>query len=654
LPAELRPESANERVRALYEEHASTLLKYARRRHAGLAEDVVSETFAVAVRRAHDIPDGRELAWLYVVADYTLRNMLRGQGRADRLTTALRPLTPLAAEPAATPVIGEALGELPERQRLLLTKTAFEGYSAEEAAEQLGIPYGSARNALVTGRRKLALSLAALGAAMMLAFVLRPMLLGGTAADRAPATIRSSISAAGAIHDVALVHRAGRASATGTRYERWSDPSGARQRVVLPTGQEITTRAGETLRQAAQRMSDAAGGTSNRSVLLSKSVRADLTALDAAAPPAIADVLADRRASRSSRPGPRIRGRETTIVSGRITTPGGIEQTVSTTIANDAKTVLRVRAQRFANGRATGTPSIVEFEQWTPLPKGAASEAVLPEIADAGTGTDSRARASAPPPTREPWVDTATVAAASRAAATVAGTGDRSPTVRDSATAERPKADRLATNPIVHLKQSVEFCVTATSCAPRGVFDIWLEQGGRSRARMTQRKVDGGPIRSERWVDGDRAFYYLHSNTGRTHGALLDNPQPAKLGALFQFFGAWQQELLPELQRLRRDAAAVAALPAGPDVDGHPTVVATASVLDIDRRTRLDAQLQLDPATRLPRQIVVVMGSAPVPDELRQQRYTLRFSAFDELPAGRNAALVRSHFPAEARISDYR
>ncbi|MDQ8046039.1 MAG: RNA polymerase sigma factor [Solirubrobacteraceae bacterium] len=150
-------------VAELFERHAAAVRARIARRDPGLADDVVSETFAVAVRRAATIPEGAERAWLFVVADNVLRNQQRGRRRAAAIADALAPHAATSSPAPEIPVVGDALAGLPDRERALLTMTALEGLSTGEAAQRLGIATGTAMNAMVTGRRRLSARLAALG-----------------------------------------------------------------------------------------------------------------------------------------------------------------------------------------------------------------------------------------------------------------------------------------------------------------------------------------------------------------------------------------------------------------------------------------------------------------------------------------------------------
>jgi RNA polymerase sigma-70 factor (ECF subfamily) len=635
MPAELRRDAEQERVRALYEEHAHTLLRHARRRSPQLAEDAVSETFAVAVRRAAEIPEGRELPWLYVVLDLTMRNLMRGQRRAGRIAEALQPLTPHAAAPVEPPVVGGALGELPDRERLMLTMTAFEGLSANEAAERIGIPYGSARNALVSGRRRLAVSLAAFGAAMLLVLVIRPMLGGPSAGDRAPGNLKSSIAKAGVIHDVAMVRRvsASATSTVGTRYERWSDPSDDRQRVLLPNGRQIATEAGETLEAAATRIQRAAHGTP-----ISARAREDLAALDAASPSALAGLASDPAAKRSSTAGPTIDGHATTTLRGRVTNHSGDQHAVEATIADDAPDVLRVRAQRLEAGHRVGASSIVDFVQWTPLPPGPDAEATL---ATTPAPAATRPLATTPAPKAKRGTVRKSTPAAAAAGATIAP--------RLAPTAGHASVASTAAAPILHVRQVVTTCMQeGTQCRDDGGSELWLELGGKARTHEVRHR--DGVLLAEGWRDSaSLAYYRVSHNTGRVHTRSTAVLPGARDFTFSEWHGAWYLQLAPELARLAADPAAVAALPPGDLVDGRPTVVATKTFPSTTAdMPAWSVGIRLDPSTRLPLQIDV---GRDYPAEnghpaMAGERITLRVLSIERIPAGPHARLLSGQFPA--------
>ncbi|MGA4846613.1 RNA polymerase sigma factor [Streptomyces sp. G5(2025)] len=88
--------SDEQRFTQLYVRHHSDVDAFVRRRiHPDEVRDVVSEVFLVAWRRFSDVPDGRELPWLYGVARRTLANAYR----TDQRRLGLAQL--LAAQPHA-------------------------------------------------------------------------------------------------------------------------------------------------------------------------------------------------------------------------------------------------------------------------------------------------------------------------------------------------------------------------------------------------------------------------------------------------------------------------------------------------------------------------------------------------------------------------
>jgi RNA polymerase sigma-70 factor, ECF subfamily len=116
------------------------VLAYARRRApAEVADDVAAETFAVAWRKAEQIP--REpLPWLLAVARRVLSTQRRsGQRRTrlrQRLSQTAEPITPIDT---VDPRLSEALSQLSARDREALLLVAWEGLAPREAATVLGL-----------------------------------------------------------------------------------------------------------------------------------------------------------------------------------------------------------------------------------------------------------------------------------------------------------------------------------------------------------------------------------------------------------------------------------------------------------------------------------------------------------------------------------
>lgn len=151
---------------ALARRTAPQLLGYATRRVEQRADaaDVVAEVFLIAWRRVESIPTSDEdaIRWLYGVARRVVANQRRGKLRRHALAERLR--GQLAASGPQDPVgldpVHEAFAALPEADREILALHAWEGLSASEAAEVLGIRSAAARKRLERARRRIAAALA--------------------------------------------------------------------------------------------------------------------------------------------------------------------------------------------------------------------------------------------------------------------------------------------------------------------------------------------------------------------------------------------------------------------------------------------------------------------------------------------------------------
>lgn len=154
---------------ACFEAHYSDILAFAVRRVDArtTAEDVLSETFAVAWRRRDAIPKPA-LPWLYGIAIRVIANEHRSSRRRARLRHRL------AAEPPRTgrdpaDLAGEreavllALSRLTEAQREILRLAAWEGLDAQDAAAVLDCTPSTFRVRLHRARRELAKQLEAAG-----------------------------------------------------------------------------------------------------------------------------------------------------------------------------------------------------------------------------------------------------------------------------------------------------------------------------------------------------------------------------------------------------------------------------------------------------------------------------------------------------------
>jgi RNA polymerase sigma-70 factor (ECF subfamily) len=172
-PTTIAPPAEHERFVTLYERHASLVLAYARRRiGADEAEDVLAETFLVAWRRRHDVPDDA-LPWLYAVAGNVLRNRMRAQRRRAALSarlatesaaTSSTPGPPVlddherlpADDDAPDPRLRAALDRLRPLDREALLLTAWEELSTDRAARAAGCSRATFHVRLHRARKRLA------------------------------------------------------------------------------------------------------------------------------------------------------------------------------------------------------------------------------------------------------------------------------------------------------------------------------------------------------------------------------------------------------------------------------------------------------------------------------------------------------------------
>lgn len=130
-----------------YEESFAPLDAYVAWRCGGLrdlADDVLQETWLVAVRRIRDFaPDqGAFLAWLSGIAANVIRARLRQRGRAQARVRSLGGTEQICATPSAdhdrddaAERVARALDELPERYERVLRAKYLEQRSVADIAE---------------------------------------------------------------------------------------------------------------------------------------------------------------------------------------------------------------------------------------------------------------------------------------------------------------------------------------------------------------------------------------------------------------------------------------------------------------------------------------------------------------------------------------
>ena len=132
--------SASARFEAIFEAHHRRVLAYALRRSRteADAEDVVADTFAVAWRRIHEVPD-EALPWLLGVARRVAANQHRSAGRFAGLMARLRAQPREPSVVALDSPAAMALDRLPLADQELLRLLAWDGLSQTEAGVVLGI-----------------------------------------------------------------------------------------------------------------------------------------------------------------------------------------------------------------------------------------------------------------------------------------------------------------------------------------------------------------------------------------------------------------------------------------------------------------------------------------------------------------------------------
>jgi RNA polymerase sigma factor (sigma-70 family) len=126
-----------------------------------VADEVVSETFAIAWRRLDDVPEP-PLPWLLGVARNILRDNVRSQARRDALAAELRTWTEgdgqvdVAEQVTERMGVLRALAALQEDDREVLILVAWHGLSPKEGARVVGCSSAAFRVRLHRARKRLA------------------------------------------------------------------------------------------------------------------------------------------------------------------------------------------------------------------------------------------------------------------------------------------------------------------------------------------------------------------------------------------------------------------------------------------------------------------------------------------------------------------
>jgi RNA polymerase sigma-70 factor (sigma-E family) len=159
------PPDGRQRVAALYQEHALTLVRLAKIMlgDQAAAEDVVQDSFLGLYRRWSSLDDhDRAVGYLRASVLNGCRHAQRGRTRRDRALASAGPLADIvSAEESA--LIGEAnrevmaaLRALPGRQREAVVLRYYLGLSEDEAALAMRVSRGTVKSATSRGRAALA------------------------------------------------------------------------------------------------------------------------------------------------------------------------------------------------------------------------------------------------------------------------------------------------------------------------------------------------------------------------------------------------------------------------------------------------------------------------------------------------------------------
>jgi RNA polymerase sigma-70 factor (ECF subfamily) len=160
-------------MKALYDEHAAVLWRYALRLtgDASQAEDVVQETLLRAWQHPEVIGDSERpaRAWLFTVA----RNMIIDDRRSARFRNVVGSTDEDGAPERSTPdevnaaldrmLIGDAMAQLSAEHRAVIERSYYRGWTTAQIATDLGIAEGTVKSRLHYAVRALRLTLQELG-----------------------------------------------------------------------------------------------------------------------------------------------------------------------------------------------------------------------------------------------------------------------------------------------------------------------------------------------------------------------------------------------------------------------------------------------------------------------------------------------------------
>jgi RNA polymerase sigma-70 factor (ECF subfamily) len=160
-----------EAFRGLFARYAPTAKALAARvvRHSHLAEEIVQEAFLALWRHpeGYDGARGSVRSWLMGTVHHRAVDMIRHEESQRRRAEASARQGPADHEDHADAIVDQlglpeerrrvrdALDELPNEQRAVLTMMYFDGLSQRAVAERMGLPLGTVKSRTLLGMRRL-------------------------------------------------------------------------------------------------------------------------------------------------------------------------------------------------------------------------------------------------------------------------------------------------------------------------------------------------------------------------------------------------------------------------------------------------------------------------------------------------------------------